>query len=221
MFLRSLEVVTMKHTFPEYEALNRLKRGVSHTPHIKAKQIKGLSIPCVVVDYKTGRSVELLSQGEKYIWYLLRFDDEIEDIYEQYPLDLEITLELSRKYGILHPKNTFTPMTTDFFVKKKDGYAAYSVKNDRSVLDKRRNVEKLFLEKMYWDQLGIEFHLVFKEGLNMTLVNNIMDVVTCYDPKNIFDQFDKIRYKIAHKMIDIDLESKPINYRQIMEKEYE
>ena len=213
----------VKHMFPEYASVIHSKKPGKHVPHVKAKHIKGLSVPCVVVDYKTGNSVELLSQGEKYVWYLLRFDDDVVNIYEQHPLDLKITCELAKTHKIKHPRNkkVITTMTTDFYVEKKNGFAAYSVKNDRSVLDKPRNIEKLFLEKLYWEQLGIEFHIVFKEDLNMTLVNNIMDVVTCYHKDRVFDQYDKIRYKIAHKIIQLDLKDQLIDYEKLKEKENE
>lgn len=198
----------------EYE----LEDFEEYTPYIEAEEIKGLSVPCVVVDYKTGRQVELLSQGEKYVWYLLRYDDDVQKIYEQYALDLDITVELAERYGIKHPNNASTPMTTDFYVEKKDGFVAYSVKNSRLVLEDKRTVEKLFLEKMYWENRGVEFYLVFKEDLNMTLVKNIMDVVACYNIDAVFDEFDKIRYKIANKIIDIDLRTELIDYGKLREK---
>ena len=123
----------------EYE----LEDFEEYTPYIEAEEIKGLSVPCVVVDYKTGRQVELLSQGEKYVWYLLRYDDDVQKIYEQYALDLDITVELAERYGIKHPNNASTPMTTDFYVEKKDGFVAYSVKNSRLVLEDKRTVEAI------------------------------------------------------------------------------
>lgn len=192
-----------------------------YKPHIKAKQIKGLSVPCVIVDYKTNRQVELLSQGEKYFWYLLRFDDDTMNIYEQYPLNLDLTTYLSELIGIKHPKDKNTPMTTDFLVETRNGYAAYSVKSSKKDLDKTkiRNIEKQTLERLYWKALNIDFNILIKEDLKMDYINNIMDVVSCYDSKKVFSKFDLIRYLIAHKKIIIDLESQPIDYRTIM-KEY-
>lgn len=199
--------------------MNKIK---PYSAYIKAKQIKGLSVPSVIVDYKTGRSVELLSQAEKYIWYLLRFDDDVLTIYEQYPLDLNLTVLLAKQHSIKHPKNNSTPMTTDFYVETRHGFVAYSVKSSKKVLNKPRNVEKLFLEKLYWDSLGIEFHIVFGEELNMTYIRNIMDVVTCYNEANVFSKFDKIRHQIAHKKLQIDIKKEPIDYIELLqEKVYE
>lgn len=190
----------------------------NYKPLLKAKHIKGLSVPCVIVDYKTKRSVELMSQAEKYVWYMLRFDDQVKEIYEQFRLDLDITLEIANKYKIKHPKDNFTPMTTDFFVVKDFTFIAYSVKESRSVLLKKRNIEKLFLEMKYWEWVGVEFHIVFKEDLNMILVQNIMDICACYDKENVHTEYDLIRHKIAHKELQIDLAKESINYKKLMEE---
>ena len=192
---------------------------LEYKPFIKAKQIKGLSIPCVIVDYKTKRQVELLSQVEKYYWYQLRFEDDTVNIYEQYPLNLDLTLYLAELYSIKHPKDKSTPMTTDFLVETRNGYVAYSVKSSEKVFDKARNTEKQTLERLYWESLNVKFRILVGEKLNMDYINNIMDVVSCYDSKNVFSKFDLIRYLIAHKKIIVDLESERINYSIIM-KEY-
>lgn len=43
----------------------QLERRKKYIPSIFAKEIKGLSSPCVIVDYKTGKRIHLLSQYEK------------------------------------------------------------------------------------------------------------------------------------------------------------
>ena len=198
----------------------QLERRKKYIPSIFAKEIKGLSSPCVIVDYKTGRQIHLLSQCEKKAWYILRFDDEVEEIYEQFSLDLEITLALAEEYGVKHPGNKSTVMTTDFFVVKKHGYAAYSVKSDRSVLEKKREIEKQILEKMYWKLFDIEFHVIFVAELDKYLIKNIMEVVKCYDKSRIFNEYDEIRHMIAHKIIKVDLHKKGIDYEKLKESIY-
>lgn len=198
----------------------QLERRKKYIPSIFAKEIKGLSSPCVIVDYKTGRQIHLLSQCEKKAWYFLRFDDEVEEIYEQFSLDLEITLELAEEYGLKHPGNKSTAMTTDFFVVKKHGYAAYSVKSDCSILDNKREVEKQILENMYWELFDIEFHVIFAAELDKHLIKNIMEVVKCYNKSRIFNEYDEIRYMIAHKIIKVDLYQDGIDYEKVKESVY-
>lgn len=63
---------------------------LSYKSWIKANEFSSLGATCTLFDYKTGRHVELLSQGEKYYWYLLRWDDTVETICEQYLISLQI-----------------------------------------------------------------------------------------------------------------------------------
>ena len=95
--------------------------GASYLPWIQTREISSVGTCSNPKDWKTGRTVELLSQGEAYYWHILRWNDEIEDIREQYPLDLETTLEICDDYNVKHPRNRHTYMTSDFYVTYKDG----------------------------------------------------------------------------------------------------
>ena len=68
--------------------------GASYKPWIQTREISSCGTCSNPKDWKTGRTVELLSQGEAYFWHMLRWDDNILDIREQYPLDLELTNEI-------------------------------------------------------------------------------------------------------------------------------
>ena len=136
--------------------------GADYTPWINIREINSLGTASTLVDYKTGRKVQLLSQAEVYYYYLLRWDDTVEDIREQFPLELTRTVELADALGFRHPKDRSTRMTTDFLVSHTDGQLeAYSIKNDRSVLGNPRTLEKLYIEKLYWETQGVVFHLCF------------------------------------------------------------
>lgn len=111
--------------------------GASYLPWIQTREISSVGTCSNPKDWKTGRTVELLSQGEAYYWHILRWNDEIEDIREQYPLDLETTLEICDDYNVKHPRNRHTYMTSDFYVTYKDGKEkVFSVKPSRNVLKK-------------------------------------------------------------------------------------
>lgn len=189
-----------------------------HESKIKANKSSSTGVACIIPDYKTGRAVHLLSQGEKYYWYLLRWQDDVETIEEQYELDLKITQEICEELNIRHPrvKGQLKPFTSDLVVTKTDGSKeVYSVKNNRKMLDKDRTVEKLYVEKMYWNKLGIKFKLVFKDDVDMVVVNNIIDVTSAYKKENIFSIHDLIRHKIANKKLMVDL-TKPIKYEEFI-----
>lgn len=192
--------------------------GKDYKPWLENREVNSMGTASEVIDYKTGRQVHLLSQGEVYWYYLLRWRDDVTDIREQFPLELEMTVEISRKLGFRHPYNEKTRMTTDMLITKTDGtYEAYSVKTDKSVLDNARNIEKLYIEKLYWDSLQIPFHIVYKSDVNWTLVKNIMDVTACYDDGCVYDAYSALRHKIAHKEIIVDMESRLLDYKAIIE----
>ena len=191
--------------------------GVDYKPWIKIREVNSIGTASTVMDYKTGREVQLLSQGEIYYYYSLRWDDTVEDIREQFPLELEKNLDIADKLGIRHPCNRSTRMTTDLLVTRTNGsMEAYSIKNERSVLEDARTREKLFLEKQYWQTQGIPFHICLKEDVSITYVQNIMDVVSCYHFSRVQDAHGVIRHLIAHKKITVDMDSQPLDYKALI-----
>ena len=181
--------------------------GKDYIPYITTSEFNSLGTTSVIVDWKTGRGVHCLSQAEAYWYYILRWDDNNVDIREQYPLDNTITARLAKESGIRHPGGNEGIMTTDFLVTKADGtYHAYSVKATRSELSDR-TLEKLYLEKLYWETKSVPFDLLFKEDLNMALVQNIKQVVGYYDENKVFDERSLIKHKIANKNISLNLEN--------------
>lgn len=192
--------------------------GPDYKPWIKIREISSLGTASTVQDYKNGREVHLLTQGELYYYYLLRWDDSVIDIREQFPLDLATTKAICDEMGYMYPNNGRTHMTTDLLVTHVDGtYAAYCVKLDRKELDNPRTLEKIEIERLYWVRRGVEFRLVYKSDLNPLVIRNIMDVVSCYNPANVQDAFGAIRYMIAHKEIEVDF-TKPIDYRALIKQ---
>lgn len=192
-------------------------RGADYKPYIQGREFNSQGTCSTPVDWKTGRTVELLSQAEKAVWYVLRWDDQVEDILEQYPLDLDKTVALADKYGIRHPKDRSTRMTTDFLVIFKNGSrTAVSVKSSEADLKKERTIEKLYLEKKYWEEEGAGFSLVFKSNVNMIAVNNIRLVTEFYSADAVFDESSALKHLIARRIIRVDMESEPLNFRKLL-----
>ncbi len=158
-------------------------------------------------DYKNSRMVELLSRGEMYFWYMLRFRDDVLEIREQFPLDLETTVALAHFYGIRHPKDTRTRMTSDFLVDYADGHQeVFSVKNSRESLNRsERCREKLFLEQKYWESQGVKFHIVFTEDIDILYANNIRVCSYFYHESSVYDHISLLKHMIINKEITVDL----------------
>lgn len=204
--------------------------GASYKPWILTREFNSLGTTANIIDWKHGRSVQLLSAAEEWYYYVLRWDDNVLDIREQYPLHKETTKRIARMFGIRHPSGT---MTTDLLVTyPRNKLVAYSVKVSRSDVDYelastedernrvKRTAEKLFVEKYYWESLGIEFHLVFKEDLNSIYVDNIRRAVLYYDSASVHDDVSKIKHLIATKQIVVDMD-KPIDYQALIRQHRE
>lgn len=121
---------------------------------------------------KTGRTHQLLSDGEHQAFLLLQWAHDVVDIREQYPLDRDITREIAKSLGIRHPAypGTHVPtvMTLDFLVTKvvngSEAFEAFSVKTSQDLEDVA-TVEKLEIERSSCEALGIPFRLLVKELL--------------------------------------------------------
>lgn len=90
--------------------------GKDYIPYITTSEFNSRGTTSVIKDWKTGRGVHCLSQGETLWYYILRWDDNNVDIREQYPLDVDKTVAIAEEMGIQYPRNKAQVMTTDFLV---------------------------------------------------------------------------------------------------------
>ena len=188
--------------------------GAKYKPWIQVGEFGSRGTAARVVDWKTGRVVHLLSQNEIYAWYILRWQDGVTDINEQYPLDLEETKKLCEEYGIKHPSYRGSPavMTTDLLVFTTKGKMAFSVKPNNQLSE--RSIEKLFIEQKYWESKKIPWRLITAEDIDFTYAYNIRDVVTFYNATVFPDTISRLKYLIAHKKVKVDL-TKNINWHEL------
>lgn len=176
--------------------------GANYKPYITTSEFNSLGTTSVIRDWKTGRDVHCMSQGEMLLYYILRWDDENIDIREQFPLDYDETVKIAERMGVPAPKNI---MTTDMLVTREDGsYIAYSMKASKNM--PKRQLELLCIEKQYWLNHGAHYRLVFKTDLNPTLASNIRLVTEYYVADRVFDACSAIKHKIAVKEYKFDME---------------
>ena len=105
--------------------------GADYKPWIRAREFpRDTGIRSMPVDWKHGRQMHFLSLNELWWYYILRWDDSVLDIREQYPLDKDVTDKIA---DMIHVKQPADIMTTDMLVTyQMDGrevYRAFSVKN--------------------------------------------------------------------------------------------
>lgn len=188
--------------------------GADYKPWIQVGEFGSRGTAGRVVDWKTGRSVHLMSQAEIYFWYILRWNDEILDIREQFPLELKTTEQLANEFGILHPSKNgeHVVMTTDLLVTTAKGYLAFSIKGAQALSE--RTIEKLYLEKQYWERKHVYWKLVTPADFNITLARNIRDVTAFYNVDYFQDTISFLKFLIARKYIQIDL-SVELDWRKL------
>jgi hypothetical protein len=205
--------------------------GADYNPWIHIQEVSSLGTKEIFNDWKTGRQMHLLSQNEVRWYYILRWNDDVLDIREQFPLELEKTLDLAEAMGVKHPKNRHTHMTTDMLVTFRNNkndrfYRAYSIKDnvaqifgDLSNKEVLRQVEIQRIEMAYWKLHGIEFRNVFGDrDIDPIYAGNIRMLISYYDPREVVDERSMVKYMCAHKQIDVNLRHGALNLEQFAEE---
>ena len=191
-----------------------------YKPWIECRECNSMGTCVLYPDWKHGRTMHFLSQGEFWAYLILRWQDNVLDIREQFPLDKDDTLKIADAKGIVHPHNIDgnITMTTDLLVtfldKNEQPYIkAYSVKNRRDDVfgdiddpGVMRTVEKQRIEMAYWHLHNVQFENIFKEELNPVLASNIELVVQRFRLPAKYSKSDVLRFLIARKMIPMDMD---------------
>lgn len=157
---------------------------------------------------------------------MYRWDDSVIEIREQFPLDNTLVKKILQQKNkeikqsggkpIKNPLFGGIPMTTDLMIFYKDGRKkAISVKYDKKTLSDR-DIEKLWIEKMYWKEKNVEWELIDSSMINKTLVRNVMLVTEFYDKTRVFDKISLIKHLIATKQLVVNLEDKILDFEQLL-----
>ena len=191
------------------------KRGQGHgrdyKPWIRSDEMPGHeSTFRTPIDWKHGRTMQLLSSGEMDLYYILRWRDDVIDIREQFPLlPIESTIEIAKIHGRRHPrdKNGYVVLTSDMLVDYADGHQeVYSVKySKKDLLDEKNQMKNIWLEKQFWQsqENPPDYRIVFEKELNTVLAQNICRIVYYWQPESVTDKVSLFYFLAAHKKIAI------------------
>lgn len=155
----------------------------------------------------TGRIHHLLSDIERSLFYWLDWQDSVFDIREQFPLDRSVTAQIAQDCNIPHPRfpGVVTPMimTTDFVVDAMvDGrlvQTAYAVKSGDD-LNHPRTLEKLEIERLYWEGKGVGWGIVTPSILPMQFIRNIEWVHSFYRLDGLVEPHTGYHRDVARRM---------------------
>jgi len=135
-----------------------------------------------IFGWKTGRVHHLFTDSEARFFYLLEWEDSVIDIREHFPLldyedwvqdreDLRFDLFTDKKSGIPYVISTSFLIT----VKTQDGNVRYIARSLKaaSELEKRISLERLEIERRYWEARGIDWGIVTNKDIPVIKAKNI------------------------------------------------
>ena len=154
--------------------------GANYSPWIEVTGFSSLGRSRRVWSPKTQRVHHLLSDVEYEIFLASEWSRSVTDIREQYPLDREITQTVAQQLKIAHPHypgtKVPTVMTVDFLLTVIDNgskrLVALNAKTDAEAEDSR-SLEKLEIQRSYFEQLGVDHHLMYESQLPSQKLKNI------------------------------------------------
>ena len=193
--------------------------GENYKPYIQAHEFNSKGTTVTLPDWKTGRSVELLSQGEAEYWHILRWNDDIIDIREQIPLPKEATTAIAEEMGFIPAGKGRTVMTSDFFIVYADQHMeVHSFKKNMRSIERQRTLELLNIEKTFLERKGITFRLVLGSDTNTILADNIRICSYYYRESDVFDEISCLKHLIIRKKLQVDIENEDLDFPVLKEK---
>ncbi|MEA5498337.1 TnsA endonuclease C-terminal domain-containing protein [Limnoraphis robusta Tam1] len=155
--------------------------GKNYVPWIKVQDFPSEGRSHRIPGWKTGRVHHLLSDQEKRTFFLFEWSDIVIDIREQYPLaDLDLALKIADEMNFKYPEDPqhHIPyiLSTDFMITiERDGkpvQVARTVKLSKD-LEKKSVVEKLELERRYYEALNIDWGIITEKGISRMFASNV------------------------------------------------
>lgn len=152
-------------------------RKHNYKPWLKVSDFSSQGRSHRIYGHKSQRTHHLFSDLELAVFLILEWDQSVTEIREQFPLKREETLELSNLAGILHPSfsGAMQYMSSDFLVNTSNKSRSKFVLQAKYVksLSDPRTVEKLELERRYWDKKGVPWFLITEREIPENVFINI------------------------------------------------
>jgi len=162
--------------------------GKAYKPWLTTHDLASIGRSQRILGITTGRIHYVFSDIERRVLYVYDFSDRVADIREQFSLSREQTIRIAQQAGIRHPRDFKNKipivMTTDFLIKvivdDKYRYIARAVKQS-SELRKKRTIEKLTIERLYWESNAVDWGIITEKEIPRALSDNIEWVHPYYD----------------------------------------
>ena len=167
--------------------------GPAYLPWIVVQDFSSHGTVSRIFSYKTNRVHHFLSHNELCFFYLLEWSKQVLDIREQFPLlNVELATDVALCAGIRYPRDSISGfpyiMTCDFMITTAHGLKARTIKS-ASDLTNKRTLEKLEIERRYWDSLGVDWKIVTEHEIDFQKAKHIEWLHTAATlPEHLADQ---------------------------------
>tara|TARA_R110001583_G_scaffold43838_4_gene139269 strand:- start:19247 stop:20077 length:831 start_codon:yes stop_codon:yes gene_type:complete len=184
-----------KYVLTETQIIKRIKEGrgagrlSNYKPWLYVNEVPSEGRSQRVFSHLTGRIHHVLSDLEFAVFLLLDHNSAVTDIREQFPLNRDDTLNISKEGQLWHPSQggSNLVLSSDFLVNstsKTQPKFAIQAKYSNALKDPR-TVEKLEIERRYWQLKKIPWFLVTEKEIDKVVVTNIDWL---YGVKGYFDK---------------------------------
>lgn len=149
--------------------------GNDYVPFIKVGEFSSSGESVRVKSCTVGRTHHFLSGNELAIFLVFDWCKDVIDIREQFPLPLLDTLNICRQLGIRHPqeKGKLKIVTTDLLIDFSDGSQLAIPVKPAKKLDDKRIIEKLQIEKSFWEGSNIPCSIFTDQDISNDLKMNL------------------------------------------------
>lgn len=174
-----------------------------YKPWIKISDISSSGRSHRVFGHKTRRIHHLMSDLELATFLFLEWSPEITDIREQFPLKFDETLGIAENMQVKHPamRGNIHVMTSDFYVvssNKEFSQFVLQAKYSEELM-KPRVIEKLEIERRYWNSKGVPWQLVTEKDIPIDIQNNIKWLYPEAREDYSLDAYDSLSF-YAHEL---------------------
>lgn len=151
--------------------------GSDYKPWLTVRDVPSEGRSHRVFGHNSQRTHHLLSDLELAVFLLVDWNPITKDVREQFPLKLEDTLDIAEACGIPHPAMLGVPqiMTSDFLIDTNVSNDSKFVLQAKyaSNLEDPRTIEKLEIERKYWERKEIPWKVVTERDVPRPALENI------------------------------------------------
>lgn len=171
--------------------------GADYTPWLTVRDVPSRGRSHRLAGLVTGRVHHLLSDIERRAFLIYDFRDDVRDIREQFPLDLDRTRQIAERAGIRHPVDSKSRLdlvqTTDLVIDlERDGRIVTIARTIKPAVDlgKPRTIEKIEIERRYWAAHGIDWGIITERELPTVFCRNLELLQGCASLDDLNQPFE-------------------------------